>query len=288
MAKLIHKPKDFIHLKVPAKFEDIILDSPYYVNFEMPEELNEHGITAIARILLPYKPRTYWTLEDMKEAVRSVGLEWITTTKNENGLRGTFPKRISQYFNFWKIKLSTKDISEIGNIYHAHTIRTKEWVFDITRQLSWRMGSYGDQGSCYGGADHAYGHARQAIMEAGGMAFRTYRMSGEPRGRAWLLPVEKGLLLFNSYGGLSTPRAGELFANIFGEKKISPHIQFNAYSGSRLYFNPEPQLIVPNEHKTKGVERVLLPKFREYHEYPRQAWAMARRMPTKVRIGDLK
>lgn len=132
--------------------------------------------------------------------------DWIWTTN-----RGTFPKRVqSFYYKEHKLKLTTDQISELGNMARRHSSNGETYILDFTNRFDWSSGDFGDGGSCFWGDRSG---AREMLESNGAYAVRGFKRKypieseildyGNVRGyaRAWLAPVGTNLfVLFNGYG----------------------------------------------------------------------------------------
>jgi len=127
--------------------------------------------------------------------------------------KGKITKRIRRFIkdNF-DYKLSDKDISEIGNIIAENTINPSNVEFDFDENFCWSAGDFGDSGSCFWGSNR---EAKDMIQGADGFAIRTYQNdSGD--GRAWIIPHNRGWVLFNGYRN-ARDKDTEYFSNILFE-----------------------------------------------------------------------
>jgi len=187
--------------------------------------------------------------------------------------------------------LSKEQIQEIGNIYHQNSARTTELVFDVTRHLGWRIGTYGDSGSCYA-AGHEYEYARQAMMDVGIMALRTFNTGGHAKGRSWLYkPNNDMIILFNTYGPYTGQQLAPLIGEMLGtEPRFTILRSYGHYhyvewdTAYHTYLNNDAQAI-PLKPKVVIPSEMELPNMRLVRT---ATWVMSRKQPHKKKIGSLK
>lgn len=75
--------------------------------------------------------------------------------------------------------------------------KPKIYEFDFTQKLEWKVGSFGDKGSCFWGGSKNH---RYSLQDYGCRAVRFYN-GKKGVARAWAWPYGKhGLVLFNAYG----------------------------------------------------------------------------------------
>jgi hypothetical protein len=129
---------------------------------------------------------------------------WITR-------RGTLPKRIqSHVFKVHSLKLTSEQVSQIGNIAKRNTSTAQAYYLDFTRSIDWHAGDFGDGGSCFWESKSG----AKLMIEDNGCAVRLYHQrtsgGGEGRGnlrgyaRAWIAQIEdRKLIVFNGYGETS-------------------------------------------------------------------------------------
>src|SRR3990167_8965069 len=122
MAKMVYNPKEFISLDTPTALDDLILDTPYKINTPENKCISDVGKGLVADILLAFRPEL--SEYRMSFMINQIGTEWITTTKDVYGGRGTFPKRIAHAMKkILEVKLPSKTISLIGNIFNENSVR---------------------------------------------------------------------------------------------------------------------------------------------------------------------
>ena len=164
-----YKEEQFIDVKPPLAWDDIKLDTPYRINIPAKSVTMEgmvevkHYISRRTGFILPLE----------------FSSEWLITNKNEDeGRVGTMPKRIGKWlYKGYQKKISSAFMAEIGNIARAHTIKEDIFIFDITQQLDWNAGDFGDDGSCYFGGE--YNHSRVGLIDAEQYALRLFRNKEE-------------------------------------------------------------------------------------------------------------
>lgn len=188
----------FVEVKPPLSWNDIKLDTPYRINIPT-KAVTEEGMVEVRRYV---RRQTGYALDV------TFSSEWLITNKNEDdGRVGTMPKRISKYlYKGHNLKISSAFMAEIGNIARVHTTKEDIFVFDITQQLTWDAGDFGDDGSCY--FDGEYNHSRLGLIDAEQYALRLFRNKEEKveidrivsiRNRVWVCdtrekPVEHDLV----------------------------------------------------------------------------------------------
>jgi len=121
---------------------------------------------------------------------------------------------------YYDIKLSNEQKEHVGNLIANYGEKSESLVVtaDITDDLNWNSGDYGDRGSCFWSD---YITSRWAMDDDPRFyALRLYEC-GQGVGRAWLCVEEDNLLLFNSYHpehGITL--FGEVLANILEDKDL--------------------------------------------------------------------
>ena len=161
--------EQFIDVEPPLAWDDIKLDTPYRINLPA-KDVTQEGMREVK--LYVYRQTGYLISPNLSS-------EWLVTNKSvDNGLVGTMPKRISKYlYKSCKLKISSEMMAEIGNIARQHTVKEDIFVFDITQQLDWSAGDFGDNGSCY--FDGEYNHSRLGLINAEQYALRLFRHKDE-------------------------------------------------------------------------------------------------------------
>lgn len=131
---------------------------------------------------------------------KEIPQDWDWSWMVQKGeFRGGLPKRIASFFKKqYGIKISSDDVTYLGNLAKRHCHVGKTYTFDFTKCFDWMAGDFGDHGSCYWGCRNL---AREALMRNGVIAVRFYRGVGrEGFARAWVKPIEEGMVVFNAYG----------------------------------------------------------------------------------------
>lgn len=100
---------------------------------------------------------------------------------------------------------------------HISQAKTAGTEYCITNKLDWNMGDYGDDGSCFFTFNRRY---RAYIVNAGGGAILA-REPGSQRGlgRAFLLPMNDHILMFNRTGGAQS--FNKVLLSVLGEPFIN-------------------------------------------------------------------
>ena len=145
---------------------------------------------------------------------------WLVTDKESDGGRtGTFPKRVAKYiYKSQKKRLTAKQKQRVGELAKAHTVEAKELIFDITQDLDWTAGDYGDRSSCFWGD---MTNCRIALIDSDQYAMRTYKRRNSNNdftgtGRAWMLDSGLGFVLTNAYGPHAVNEFGNALALTLG------------------------------------------------------------------------
>lgn len=132
-------------------------------------------------------------------------------------------------------------VSHIGNLVNKATTKTTNYHIDLTYNLDWDAGDYGDSGSCYWN-DHI--GARQMIENTTGGAVRFYTKDDNNyrgHGRMFILPYTEnkkvlGFVIFNSYGGKLAARA-KIMEQLTGLKSKPVRFTNNGQSTGKLWIN---------------------------------------------------
>lgn len=230
-------------LKPGTKFEDLELETKY--KFELDGRISLRGIKHVRNTIDTFSdistehPR--WRLE----INRSIGGPvWMTD-------KGAFPKRVASYmYKTYNVKLSGGVMQSIGNTAQQNSTQG-ELIFDFTRQISWRSGRFGDDGSCFW---KDYNGARIAMMRVGIGAIRFYSPPAgratilRGLGRAWFFPHDEHFVLFNAYGPIQARSIANFLGQLFGDYKYKPvsigHTHTEMYNDTyRLYLNSDGYII---------------------------------------------
>ena len=133
----------------------------------------------------PDKWWTRWQLDGDDETVTSLP---------------TLPKRISKrLYEYTGSKLSAQDLSTIGNLFWLHASKGKErYSFEVVDKVEWKAGDFGDVYSCFW---ESKPWSVPMILGHGGRAIRFFAQDDHVGlGRAWMLPYQRGWIVFNGYG----------------------------------------------------------------------------------------
>lgn len=131
----------------------------------------------------------------MEDLITSVGYELVNKS-------GKLNKRISSYmYKTYGLKLSDKDVSELGNMIYKFTASEQSSLVDLTQDFDWDDGQFGHDGSCYWGD---YAESRDMIESANGFCLRYYESMEDDNGigRTWIIPMSdnQSIVIFNAYG----------------------------------------------------------------------------------------
>lgn len=164
--------------------------------------------------------------------------KWVET----NGqFRGKLPKRVSSYVRRWGGKrLTTEQLSIIGNIAKENLLSEVSYTFDFTDKFNWEAGDFGDSCSCFWGCRNM---AKGVMEKEGVLAIRFYAgYSGI--GRAWLYKLsDTQWILFNAYG-LSTIDCANIFARFLGGWEYDEVVlTVNGEEEGLIYINARSQVI---------------------------------------------
>lgn len=148
--------------------------------------------------------------------------QWVWMTP-----AGKFTKRLAKYYYLaFKHKLTSEDISQIGNLAKNHFNQRQEYWYDIDYSLDWHAGDFGDNGSCFWGNHEG---ARLAMQNDN--RFFAFRLFQKPTTRQYLTETFQGfarcwgctddrgfVVLFNAYSSgywnVNLIRFARLFASI--------------------------------------------------------------------------
>lgn len=242
-----------LSIKLPLK--PFILKTP-------DGEISETGKDAIEwflqRKLNGYDEATgLWKESNYHPLPNDFGWVWATN-------RGTLPKRItSYYYKNWQYKLAPEIVTELGNLGKLHASKAQTIVLDMTDNIDWNDGAFGDGGSCFWGEKSG----AKAMIEKHGFAIRAYKardgypiIENEPidwpklRGyaRAWLAEIRKNtLVVFNGYGE-STLAFARFLALKFGCSYKRIGLLNNGYDDGVLWINGGTGYIVGEHSVIEG------------------------------------
>ena len=184
------------------------LDKVY--NIELPDNaISEYGISCIQTEISTWRSNRELVLKE-GSGYRNVSsyfsddeVEYLW--KNSQGI---FTKRLSKYFyDTYGVKFTPSQLETIGNHAKSNSIDNKNFNIAITRNFNWRSGDFGDHGSCFWGDRNG---ARTMLDENGAYAVLFYKKGNNneryyPKGysgygRAWLVNIDDGFIIFNAYG----------------------------------------------------------------------------------------
>ena len=120
--------------------------------------------------------------------------EWVWKTS-----RGTLPKRLRAALVREGVKPPDQLIATVGTIAYENAEKSASHVLQFSRDFDWYAGDFGDGGSCFwGGREAARTHM---LPELGAWAACFFHTQDWDRGlaRAWLVPYEDFVILFNPY-----------------------------------------------------------------------------------------
>lgn len=96
--------------------------------------------------------------------------DWVI---NKGNYKGTLPKRISHYAHVeYGVDLSPAILTTIGTLARSHSSLRKEYYVDLTQNIDWDNGDFGDYGSCFWGGRP---HALQILHDNHAFALRYWR-----------------------------------------------------------------------------------------------------------------
>lgn len=210
----------------------------YRYNVEMDGIVGEQGIHQIKNEL------DYWYGIQLPS-----NFDWSPTTK-----AGRVNRRLSKLVHDTVGFDLPREVTEwIGNTYDRYYVPPSNRYFDFTRNFNWERGDFGDGNSCFFGGSQQ----RHIIHSNGGYAVRFWNEAQGKNGygRAWMLDIKEGSLIWNCYGnGLTLVRIGEILAKWSGWKAF-PGIPYQWASGSEsVYLNSGGFLLMAQEKPTKPVE----------------------------------
>jgi hypothetical protein len=162
-----------------------------------------------------------------REILSTIGYEPVNK-------KGKFAKRLAAEFKKRAgKKIENEYLQEISNLFSRQFKSTAlKITFEITTDLQWMSGDFGDKGSCYWSE---YSQARDYIGSYGGYAIKVYD-GYEGIGRAWAVPYHDHFVIFNSYGNLNgnfleTETMAVYLSTIFKTdyKKVILNVRGNVY-----------------------------------------------------------
>lgn len=124
--------------------------------------------------------------------------EWQWKVNGKGEYVGTFPKRVAKYFyQQHKTKLSAEQLGVLGSKVAEHCERNALYEFDFTQCFDWDAGDFGDDGSCFWSCRTG---AKEMLRENGAFAVRFYDSEDKGYARAWVVPINGNVVVFNGYG----------------------------------------------------------------------------------------
>jgi len=186
----------------------------------IPDEVRELVLNKVSNAWTKIKGNTLDTFPWDK---LRAGIDWKWMTN-----RGKLPKRIRSFMHKeFEFSVSDNIIEQVGDICLKELPTTQEYFFDVSDNLHWRSGDFGDHQSCFLNSDGSPSSSVEMMEENGHfLALRFFRPFGDydpditnithPNvsyikdsklylgvSRAWLFQKELAgpyPLLFNSYG----------------------------------------------------------------------------------------
>jgi len=213
--------------------------------------------------------------------------DWDWSWNTNNGeFRGKMPRRLRKLCG---VELLAQPIENILQKTREDMPSPEMYVIDVTFNIDWRDGAFGDGGSCYWNNNsqrikymerYGYGAVRRYRLPSG---LRADSPDAERRvmetidsllgyGRAWIapdLPEEGALCIYNTYpSGFYNREFADIFAQLLPKminepEKVFSHCRcsFDIMSGSIMYLNGDGELICEDNkisdwegrHDTKSV-----------------------------------
>ena len=135
----------------------------------------------------------YDSYEEIMESID--GEKWIV---NKGTYAGTWIKRLNSFlYKKENLKLSPSINSIIGGELGKMKKSGLIYKWDLTDNIDWERGDFGDDGSCFWGEKS---DAIPSMLINGGLGFRFYKDYGGGLGRSWILPYRNKIIMFNGYG----------------------------------------------------------------------------------------
>lgn len=165
-------------------------------------------------------------------------IPWVGTTRVaglDKPLRGTLPRRLARYLELTKQDVSPSTVAKVGEaLQRRMAIVSKDTLYRITNEFSWRAGQFGDARSCFWKSNRL---ARGLLQEAGALAFLIYS-ANKGVARAWMAPTNSGWVLFNGYG-YQTERLAATAAKVIQAKPVLVRLTNHGKSNGMVYINGE-------------------------------------------------
>jgi len=163
--------------------------------------------------------------------------EWTWKVGGRGEYVGALPKRVGKYaYQELGVKLTAKQLSEIGNLAAQHSVRNETYFCAIVDDFDWSDGDFGDGGSCYWGGNAG---ALDMLKDNGGRAILFWRDEAHTTGfaRAWVVPFEDCYVVFNGYGLETLPIARVLSAHLGHAYYRRINFANNGASAGTLWIN---------------------------------------------------
>lgn len=159
--------------------------------------------------------------------------EWGSDKTNPFG-SSSFVKRVKKWLSGQGCKPDNDFMGKIGDIAGKAMTTTSPYICDLTDNLDWAPGDFGDYGSCFWDIRR---DARTLLKRKGAIAIRCYDRDGRGLARAWVVAVGADMfVVFNGYGN-STETMARLLAEASGNKCKRIALRNNGRSNGVLYFN---------------------------------------------------
>lgn len=219
--------------------------------------ISPEGMTSIMYYLRSQTVDYQSKLYDLSYRVPELGTEW-------QGKRGNFAKRLSTLaYKEFGIKLTPEIMAGVGTIAREHSKPVSVRV-EFTRRLNRSASYFYHSDSCWW---EGYRTSRCALKTNGGLGMRTFDEWGDVSGRAWVLPLKRGMsglrptfdtvspaamVVFNEYGDLAEYAAPRILSCMTGwtYRRVS-------FECTPMYVNSGGYLIAP-EAVTREYERKSL------------------------------
>lgn len=170
-----------------------------------------------------------------------IGCAWVVS---RGAIAGTWPKRLATWFRRncreWLTPAVATCIARLGAKYGPEVNSATEYHCDITGDLDWSRGAFGDSGSCFWGTNRA---ARDRMVEDGTLALRLYRPgTGDGYARAWLSVVWDGNagqllpVVWNAYGA-SLVTFARILATVTGWSYSAVELSNKGATTGLIYVN---------------------------------------------------
>lgn len=221
------------------------LDTHIDYTIQQERMISEEGIEKVREYLIT-------NLKDMNDSnhsivtdylLRNVDTAWVTK-------EGTYPKRLSK--EMYKLNCSMPgrfdfkniNIGKLGSLSKKYALSKASYTFDITRDISWRNGDFGDKASCFWGTN---ARAKDLLMDNGGMALRFYKkddiLTYKGISRSWIVPKGDRIVIFNAYGHYELHTQAEVLSKYLGvEHKEIDVVNYGNEHGL-LYINGTGRLL---------------------------------------------